>query len=167
MTWRAAIPITVLLALSVATGCGDDGGAAADTSTSSVTKAELIRKADAICTRSETEFQSQLQGYRARLKAQPPTKSQERQIVADYQLPSLQDQVDGIAKLGAPDGEDDQVEAILDGMRAVLAEGREDPGAMLGSSSEPWAILGSSSEPLATAADLARKYGFKVCFGRY
>ncbi len=154
MTWRAAIPITVLLALFVAAGCGDDGG---DTSTSSVTKAVLIKKGDVICKKSEEKFQAQVLGYFQLLKGKPATKAQERQIVADYQLPGLQDQVKELEKLGAPDGEEEQVEAILDGMRSVLAEGRNDPRAN----------LASSSAPLAESADQARKYGFKVCLAQY
>jgi hypothetical protein len=154
MTWRTAIPISLLLAILIASGCGGGGD---DTSTSTVTKTVLIKKGDAICKKSEEQFQAQVLGYFKLLKGKSATKAQERQIVADYQLPGLQDQVKELEKLGAPDGEDEQVEAILDGMRAVLAEGRNDPRAN----------LAASSAPLAESADQARKYGFKVCLAQY
>ena len=60
-------------------------------------------------------------------------------------------QVEEIRELGAPEGDEEKVEAILTALEDGAAEIEDDPSQAL------------EGDPLKEARELADEYGFKVC----
>jgi hypothetical protein len=113
----------VLVAVA-AFGCGgsDDSGDTAlaePIETSSLTKAQFVKRADAICAKVEPAIESKSAAYE---KQHPSVAEQgEEKLVAamtdSVLVPAMQEAIDGIRKLGAPRGDEQQVEGILVAMQ--------------------------------------------------
>jgi hypothetical protein len=71
-------------------------------------------------------------------------------------LPSVEDQVSKIRALGAPKGDEDQVNAILDAADEGVQKGKQDPLSL---------TKEGSAGPFDKANKLANAYGLKTCGG--
>lgn len=139
--------IAVLALVGVAAGCGGSGDSTTVT-TSTLSKAAFVKKANALC---ETARQKAL-SYR------PPTeKGPEKQIVTstihDGILPEIQGAMEEVRELGAPEGDEAKIEAIVVGNEkaVVKAEG------------ESFASLPEMEEGFLSTAEKARAYGIDNC----
>jgi hypothetical protein len=113
---------------------------------SSLTNAEWIAKADAICQQGNQQTE---QDAKQQFGNQKPTAAEVQQFVTETALPSTQDQIDKIRALGAPSGDEDQVNRILDTVQADIDQAKSS---------------GDINEHSFDDADaLARQYGLKVC----
>jgi hypothetical protein len=166
--------ITTLLALAlaaglIAAGCGDDDD---DTTTSSttttteagatgatgatgepLTKEEFIVEADAVCKAGDQKIDAGAQETFG--GGGNPGKAEQEAFVVEVVIPSIQEQVDGIAALTPPEGDEDEVAAIVDAAQAAVDQIEEDPSALTGG--------GSGPDPFAEANKLAKEYGLEVC----
>ncbi len=144
MKLRAALALTAVLALgAIAAGCGSSSD---DSSTSDLTKAEWIAKADAICQQGNQEID---QAARQQFGNQKPTAAEVQQFATGTALPNTQKQVDQIKALGAPSGDEDQVNKILDTVQADIDKAK--------------ASGDIENSTFADGNALARQYGLKVC----
>lgn len=129
------------------------GGKQAGGGSSSLSKEEFIAKAGAICTREKTKGLEEMGEY---VKQHPATgKAKLEEIGEALQtvfLPAVQRQVDQIRALGAPAGDEDEVEAILDALEEAVQEAGQ------GTPSN-----GSFAKAFASSASLAREYGLAAC----
>jgi hypothetical protein len=138
----------------VVVGCG--GGS--DDEAPPISKAELIKKGDAICEKGGGKAQTKLNSYVKEnkiAKGQEPTDAQFTEISEDILVPAIEVQIDEIRALGAPDGDEEQVEEMLD----VLQEGIE------GAEDDPVKAVKETSRLLAKGDKLLQEYGFEVCGG--
>jgi hypothetical protein len=136
----------LLLAVAlVVAGCGG-GDDNSDTTTVSLTKSEWIAKADAICRQGNQEIQ---QAAQQQFGNQKPTAAEVRQFGVDTALPNTQTQVDKIRALGAPSGDEDQVNRILDTVQADIDKAK--------------AAGDVEDSTFADGNALAKQYGLKVC----
>lgn len=136
-----------------ATAQGDSGSAPSVGAVDGLTKAELIAQADAICEETDKKQEAALKAF---LKKHPNAGSDPKgqaQMVKEAGLPPIRAEVEEIAALGAPAGEEDQVQAILDGIQQAIEKGEENPEALLGKSPSPFDAVGKQ----------AAKYGFNAC----
>jgi hypothetical protein len=139
----------VILAVA---GCG--GGS--DSSTPSITKAQFIEKADASCKKNEEQIRADFNTYVKEHEKEAltnPTEEDFANLVDAVIAPSLEQEVEEIRALGAPKGEEDQVEAIL----AATEEGREQ------AEEDSKAAVQGSTAGLEKATKLAREFGLKAC----
>jgi hypothetical protein len=109
----ALVGLLALLALVIGAGCG--GG---DDEESSLTKAEFVKQADAICARQDDAKNKALEeAFREQgdknLKGQKAQEAQE-EIIADAALPPIDQMVEELADLGAPSGEEEKAEAMVE-----------------------------------------------------
>jgi hypothetical protein len=166
-----ALAIAAAVALGVA-GCGGGssnstsaestgstttaagGGKQTKTHSPSLSKEEFVEKADAICTRGKTKgleamgvYAKEHQGTAGQSKAEVIGEAVQKVF-----LPSVQSQVDQIRALGAPAGEEQEVEAIL----AALEEAVEEASQGAPSSAR-------FAKSFASAGALAREYGLTAC----
>jgi hypothetical protein len=146
MKLRAALALSAVLALgAIAAGCGssDDNG---DSSTSSLTKAAWIAKADAICQQGNQDIEN---AAKQQFGNQKPTAAEVQQFARETALPETQKQVDQIKALGAPSGDEDQVNHILDTVQADIDKAK--------------AAGDIENSTFADGDALAKQYGLKVC----
>jgi ABC-type lipoprotein release transport system permease subunit len=132
-----------LVAGLIAAGCGGGGD---DSSTTSVTKTEWIAKADAICQQGNQTIN---QAAQQQFGNQKPTAAEVQQFATQTALPNTQEQVDKIRALGAPSGDEDQVNKILDTVQADIDKAKS--------------AGDIENSTFADGNALAKQYGLKVC----
>jgi hypothetical protein len=131
--------VTALLAA----GCGGGGD---DSSTSSLSKSEWIAKADSICRQGNQEIN---QAAQQQFGNQRPTAAEIQQFATQTAVPKTQEQVDKLKALGAPSGDEEQVNKILDTVQADIDKAKSAGDV--------------SNSTFADANALAKQYGLKVC----
>jgi len=144
----AALAATLALA-----GCGgdDEEGGFSPVVSEPVSKVEFLRQADAICISSESRIEAAADD----LVTAPgdPDPAEVERIAIDLVVPALESEVAAIGALGAPEGDEEEVEAILaateDGIAAIEAD--------------PRALLDGVPAPLRRAQKLAQAYGSRQC----
>jgi hypothetical protein len=145
-----ALAVLVALATVIA-GCG--GGDDSATS-GSLTKAEFIKKADAICEKGNDSINTEVDEF-AKEKGTTPekmTKEQQEEFVEQVVAEDIRSQAEEIGDLGAPSGDEKQIEAMVEAVEDGAGEIEEEPKVLFG-----------KSNPLAEGTKLAKEYGLKVC----
>lgn len=110
--WIGGIVVGIMV-LAVGAGCGGGG----DSST--VTKAEFTKQANAICAKRKKEWQTTLASYEKKVQDRNASQNIEAQkeiaeeLLDESMLPALQGQLEALEELGAPEGEEKQVETWL------------------------------------------------------
>ena len=140
--------IWVLLGL----GCGSGGSDSSNASNASATvsKAEYVKQADAICGRTEKK---QLQLV-AKFPKQKPTKQAQVELVEFAGIPPLSEQAKELSDLPAPREDAADAKAYVAAFSVGVEKAEGDPSTML-----------KAPSPFAEAEALALKFGFKVCKG--
>jgi hypothetical protein len=147
----------VLLSVSAVSGCGTSGDDSGEVSvkTGSLSKAEFISRADAICTAARSEFNRQYLAFIQKHKPPASTAGQIDwldEIVETTFLPSYEPRIEQIGALGAPDADAEDVSAFLNALSERLDEIKEKP-----------TELTDSLHPLAKLVKLANAYGLTGC----
>lgn len=150
--------VALVLGLMIA-GCGSDhGGGDNDHATiesSSLSKKEFIKKADAICQARVSEAHEEFEAFVKRKKVATASPSEQvvlaNEVVDTVIRPPLERQIAEIRHIGAPVGDEDQVAAILIAMQKALDEGQTNPTGVIGGNG------------FARSSALARRYGLAVC----
>ena len=164
--------ITTLLALAlaaglIAAGCGDDDDDTTATTTSTtaaatgatgatgptgepLTKDEFIAQADAICESSDKDIEAAAEDLFS--GGANPGQAEEEAFVTGTLVPGVQQQLDAIRALTPPEGDEDEVNAVLDSAQEGLDELEDDPS-----------LLGTPQNPLNESTKLAKEYGFEAC----
>jgi hypothetical protein len=141
---RSRAPFCIVLvtaATLIAAGCGGS-----DSSTSDLTKTEFIARADAICKHGSQQIE---QAAKQTFSGGRPTPQQERQFITQTVVPQSQSQIDQIKALGAPSGDEDQVNQILDAAQAATDDVKSSGDV--------------EESSFAHANALAKQYGLVAC----
>jgi len=149
-----AIAAVVALAALVA-GCGSSDDSTTD-ETVTLTKTEFIKQGDAICKEGNEEIQEGFEEYAEENdlpQNKEPSKEQGVEITETVILPNVQQQAEEIRDLGAPEGDEDQVDELVTALEDAVAEGEDDPES----------LFKGSTDPFGKVNKLASDYGFKVC----
>jgi hypothetical protein len=145
LTATAALAAGALLA-----GCGGGGddnsttAASTDTSGQTITKADFLQQGNQICKEANDQLNQQ---------PQPNQNSSQAEVddfVTNTVVPNVQNQLDQIKALGAPAGDEDQVNKILGDAQAALDKLKSDPSSISGDS-------------FAQANQEANAYGLTEC----
>ena len=145
--------VTVLLVATalIATGCGGGGSS----TTASITKAEFVKKGNAICTAGNERVQSEFEAYakKAGLKeGEEPGKAEDEELAETILLPSVSQEIEEIKALGIPSEEGEDAEAVIESAEESIAKGEEDPAAVV-----------TSASAFTKTNELAHEYGLTVC----
>lgn len=141
----------VVVATLAVAGCG---GGDDEVTVSSLTKAEFIKKADAACKKSEDRIQADFAAYATKHKdITKPTEADYAELIDVVLVPNVEQEAEDIRSLGAPSGDEDQVEAMLDALEESIEKAEDEPKVLISDSTK---IFGESSK-------LAKDYGLKVC----
>lgn len=146
----AAVAALVALAALVA-GCG--GGDETTDETVTLTKTEFIKQGDAICKKGNDQSEKEAEEFAEEndFTLEKASKEELEDAVAEVLVPSLNLQAEEIDALGAPEGDEDKVEAIVVSLEDAAGEIEDEPGLVF------------DGEVLEEPEQLAHDYGFKVC----
>lgn len=135
----------------LAAGCGDDEEAADTTVGTPLSKPDFIAQADAICAEgSETIDAAAAEEF----GAGQPTDEEAVAFAEDVVIPTLEDEANQIDELGPPNGDVDDVEALVEGLRGAIDEVEDNPEGI---------VDGSAEAAFADVNELAADYGLKEC----
>lgn len=160
MRARLVVPLVGLVAGLVLAGCG--GGSSSTTTGASGTsgaqgaalsKSEFVSKGNAVCAKGNQEINAEAK--KIFTSNQAPSQATQEKFVTDTVIPSIQQQIDGIAALPAPSGDEDQVQAIVDAAQSALDKAKQDPSLLTDQA--------QGGDPFAQANKLANAYGLTKC----
>jgi hypothetical protein len=129
----------------VISGCG---GGDSTASGQALPKAQFIKRASSICENSEGE---QLQMMFAYAKKHPG--AEEEEMVKPAALPPLEQELEDIKSLGAPEGDEAEIDAWLKEFEATIKKVTTNPGS----------ILNLQNNPFDQANKMIAKYGLDKC----
>lgn len=152
---KAFLPaLAVLLALAaLVAGCGGGGGDTTDSDTATLTKAEFIKQGDAICKEANEGNQAEAEEFAEEngFDLEKASEEQLEEAVGEVLAPSLTKQAEELDALGAPEGDEDQVEGIIVSLEDATGEIEDDPSLVF------------KGEVLKKPNQLAEAYGFEIC----
>lgn len=152
---------SVVFAALLWTGCGSSDSS--ESETGSLTKAQFIKQADAICQKGSRQAEREYATYVRRNSdvVSPQTTQSEQaaaaaEIIDTVYIPAHEKEIDEIRSLGAPESDEEKVTAILDAMQRALAVAEDHPLGFLRNGD-------SAYRSFAKAGKLAKAYGLTVC----
>ena len=116
-----------------------------------IDKVEFLREADRICESTNARVEAAADDLVGGRNEPPPAEV--REIVLAIVIPALQTEVDAISSLGAPEGDEQKVSAIIAAVEAGIDELRADP----------LSALDGPPPGLVQAGRLASAYGSRTC----
>ena len=147
----AAIVLAALLVVACGSGDGSSSSVSTASNTSAtITKAQYITRADAICGRTEKKQLALVDKF----PKQKPTQQARMELVEFAGIPPLKEQAEQLNELPEPSKDAGAAKAYVDAFSNGVKGADEDPSAML-----------EAPTPFAKAESLAVKFGFKVCSG--
>jgi hypothetical protein len=143
----------------VVTACGvsgdDSSSRASGDSSGTPTKAEFIKRADQICEQVDDTQKAALRSFFANHPNLAETQSVNEELVQVIGVPPLQAEARQWDALPVPAGDEEEIQAIMDGMKEAVEKAEDDPSVL--------ANLKTGAGPFAVVGKLAREYGFKAC----
>jgi len=136
----SALAATALVAVTAA-GCGSS-------SKPTITKAEYVKKANAICAHGNAAQQAA-----AASVGNHPSQAQIEALVTGTFIPNIQSQIDAVRALGAPSGDEATLTHMLDLAQEDLDKVKSDPAV----------FANESAHPFANFAAIAHPYGLTEC----
>jgi hypothetical protein len=138
----------------IAAGCGSSDNNES-TTTAALTKAEFLKKGNAICAKGNKELNKKFAAYDKTLKrGQEPSDAQKKELAETILFPTIRKEISGVGALPAPEGEEEKVEEIVDTAQEALEKAEEDPVAFVSEEESP---------VFAKADKLTREYGLTAC----
>jgi hypothetical protein len=146
----AAVAAAVLVGLIAGCGGGDE---TTTDETVTLTKAEFIKQGDAICGEGNDQSEKEAEEFAEDndFDLEKASEEQLEEAVSEVLVSNLSRQVEELDALGAPEGDEDQVEEIIVSLEGALEEIEGDPSLVF------------QNEVLKEPGELAGEYGFKVC----
>jgi hypothetical protein len=144
----AMLAACALLAAVIA-GCGDDDSE----TTATITKAELIKQGDQICEKANEQSETEAEEFAEEndFTLEKASEEQIEEAVTEVLVPNLNGQAEDLEELGAPEGDEEQVEEIIVSLEGAADKIEDEPGLVF------------EGEVLKEPSKLAEAYGFEVC----
>jgi hypothetical protein len=148
-----AIAISALALAAVVAGCGGGDDTNSETS-AALTKAEFIKQADAICVKGDKALASEVEEFAEDndVDTSKPTEAQQEEVIAEVVAAGTRRQVEEIADLEAPSGDEEKIEAMVESVETGTEELEDQPELLL-----------EEKNPLEEGSKLARDYGLTEC----
>jgi hypothetical protein len=144
----ALFAATLAVALFVL-GCGGDSA--------SISKAEFVKKAEAVCEKGEESIRKDFKAFVAKYEsATKPTKADLAALVSAVISGNIEAEVKELRAIGTPSDGGQQVEALIDAREESLKEAE----------AEPQEAIADGEKVFGKASKLAKAYGLKACSER-
>lgn len=151
---KSIAPIAIAVAALLAAGCGGD-----DDESTALTKQQYIAKAGASCEKSGKQAG---EAFNRIIGDRQPTPALAQQFLAEGVVPPFRGGLEYRESLPAPEGDEDQIEAIDAAGRQALAEFEEIATNRARSAS---LMRGQTPDPATKVDALNRRYGVQKCGG--
>ena len=156
-SYRFCLGATLLAAaLFVTVGCGGSGSKTSGNGSTvtgvNITKAELILQGDADCRRTDRIQDRGVAIYTHHHPEKVTSIEDQEEVLLNVAFPPIEEEIDRLAALGAPKGEQARVHAIIGGFKNALVVSKKHPSSLL---------LGEGA--FVRPDQLAGRYGFKDC----
>ena len=145
---KALVLLSIVAVALVAAGCGSSKKTH---TTPALTKAEFLKKGNAICKKGNQQINAAAK--RAFPAKKRPSRAQVTAFAKDSVIPSVQNQINGVKALGAPPGDQAKVSAIVNTAQAALDKAKKDP----------IVLTQNGPGPFKKSNQLAKSYGLTVC----
>ena len=127
-----AVPISALLLASLlVAGCGSSGSSTSTETTAAIAKAEFVKEGNAICVAGEKAQEAEAEAFfnskGLKNRNEQPTKAQKDELAETVFVPNIQKQIDSVKALGAPSGEEQQVNSALEASQQALNKVKANP----------------------------------------
>lgn len=145
--------VGVVVTAAIVAGCGSSSG----DETSSLTKAQFVAQADAICKKGNAEIESEAEAFQEKNglgENDEPSKAQQAEVSETILAPNVKNQAEEIRALGAPSGDEDEISAMLDSLDEGVEEIEANPQGP---------FEANQPNPFGPANKIAKEYGLKVC----
>jgi hypothetical protein len=150
----------LLVAVLAVGGCGgsDDSSSGAENgsvitvSSGSLSKADFVRQADAICKEARRQYDDSFNEFAKTHKLGGSPGEWVGEVVDTILIPTYEKQIDQINALGAPSGDEKEVSSFLNALQKRLDSMHKTP-----------TELGESLTPFEKPAALAKAYGLAGC----
>jgi hypothetical protein len=165
------VMVLVICAAFVGAGCGGDDE---ETTTATTTETgasgaigasgesgggllpdDFAAEADAICTKGDAEIDAEAQKFFGDLQQEPSAKDQEK-FATDTVIPNIQEQIDGLNDLDAPEEGAAEWATFLEDAQSTLDRVKDDPS-LLTEQAE------GGENPFADVEALAKELGLAQC----
>jgi hypothetical protein len=140
----------------ITAGCGSSDNTESTATTAALTKAQFLKQGNAICAEGNKEINKKFKAFFTKENLnehEEPSKAQKEEAAETILIPAIKKDVEGIKALGAPEGEEEQVEEILDAAEEAIEE----------LESEPAEAIEESNHAFVKVNKLSREYGLTVC----
>ena len=146
----------MLVGAVLVAGCG--GGEDTADADVSLTKAEFIKRGEALCEEAVEQREEKIERFAKENNFTFATASQKQleEALVVAVIPALNQEAEGLEGLGAPEGDEKQVEEVIASLEGVVAKIESDPAL----------IIETKSNPLEETWKLAEAYGLGVCARR-
>ena len=137
-------------------GCGSSSDTTE--STASISKAAFLKQGNAICKAGNEEINEGFEkfGKENNLQNKEPSEAQFEEITETILVPSVSKQISGVRALGAPEGEEGEIDEFLTNAEEALEELEEEPSL---------AGAEGKEEPFFTVNKEAAALGLTACGG--
>jgi hypothetical protein len=148
---RLGLSVTVVAAISLFFwGCGSDDGASGS---AQVSKAAFVRQANAVCEAASERIVAKSATAEQNGKTGPQAGAE---LVPVILVPAIEEEIEEVRALEMPEGDEAQIEAILDALQEVMDKAKVAPEEFL-------AVLGAGERPYRKVEKLANAYGIDEC----
>jgi hypothetical protein len=143
----------VMAFAAIVAGCGSSSSSTE--STASLSKAEFVKQGNAICEAGNKEINAGFEEFakeREFSKTKQPSPAEIEEGAEEIVVPSIRKQIDQIKALGAPEGEEEQVEAFVENAETQLEKGEEDASLLADESKHLFASVNEEGKALGLTA---------------
>lgn len=149
MIQRSTTVLASVAILALLLGCGSSE------SDETLTKAEFIKRGDAVCTQANKQSAERYSSLAKQNVSNGSKRSVEEEgieVGEEVLVPNAEWQAEGLAELSPPEGDETEVDAIVSSIEEGVKQANADPSSFYG-----------KDYPFDEANRLMRDYGFQVC----
>lgn len=108
-------------------GESSSGGEESRVAPTSESKQEFVAKATGLCKKQQKAMQANAGKFFKKARKSSSVQANQDRFVKQVLAPGFEAEVEALRKLGAPEGEEEQVEAVLAAIELAIEEARRDP----------------------------------------
>lgn len=142
-------------ASALVVGCGGGGGNSGEVTASSISKAQYVKQASAICESAAKQIKTDFAVFSREQAGEKSNQSggedQAAKLVNEVFAPNVEREIDELRELGAPKEDVKTVEAMLKAREEALAKVEADPKSAL------------TNAPFEKSIKAAKDYGVVAC----